>query len=505
MRPPKTALLAPLASILATVQLVQALKFITPKELILGQEVTIEWIGQPSLGTIEQAVVLIKNEVPLLILCQGLITGSGKCTFTLSNSDGQSFIGDGYHLGLRASDGLVLDVSKPFNIKGNPKDKDTKRAKNDKKKDKDKAKDKDKDKDEDDDRDDKDDDRDEDDDDDNDEDDRDDDEDDDEVRIQSKKHKGKQHKHDDDDDDDKEDEDQDRDEDEVNAVENMKIHKHSVGSAAEMNAPQSLDATQHQVSLQYIDDSQGLVIASVGNPARQKLERPFPRRVRPRKTFTPPLRKRFTKYRALVEARRQERVMAARADKAAPSKMGADDLLVSIDPVTIKGLHGNVEVMPSQNEKEHNAKGAGADKKEHGKKKHFGDDSTNGALGKKEHEKSRKESKHHPATNKDGDKSSRGKTGDQHGSHASKKMIEVEEAEKKVEPKTVTWGQWFENVGTAISSGLDRIKQTFSDKHPDQQRTDTKERGHRRDEKSDKEKRAQTQETLQRGSLGEDL
>ncbi|KAF9409347.1 hypothetical protein BGZ94_001977 [Podila epigama] len=108
---------AQVATILALSTAVNALKFVTPKELAIGNEVTIEWIGQSSLGVVEQSVVLLKDEQPLLTLCQGLITGSGKCSFTIEESD-HIPQGDGYYLGFRGNDGVTIDISSTFAIEG---------------------------------------------------------------------------------------------------------------------------------------------------------------------------------------------------------------------------------------------------------------------------------------------------------------------------------------------------------------------------------------------------
>ncbi|KAG0249341.1 hypothetical protein BG011_009394 [Mortierella polycephala] len=96
----------------------QALQFKFPKDFTIDTEVTIEWIGQPSLGTSEQSVVLFKDNEPILALCHGLISGSGQCSFTLSEDDVKTLErgNDGYYIGLQGADGVTLDVSKEFEI-----------------------------------------------------------------------------------------------------------------------------------------------------------------------------------------------------------------------------------------------------------------------------------------------------------------------------------------------------------------------------------------------------
>ncbi|KAG0355896.1 hypothetical protein BGZ54_000931 [Gamsiella multidivaricata] len=94
------------------------LEFIVPQNIAIGLETTIKWAGEPSLGISEQAVVLSKDGKSLATLCQGLISGSGECTFTLSENDVPTRMlgNDGYYLELQDQDGLTLDVSKNFNI-----------------------------------------------------------------------------------------------------------------------------------------------------------------------------------------------------------------------------------------------------------------------------------------------------------------------------------------------------------------------------------------------------
>jgi hypothetical protein len=59
------------------------LAFTNPKELFIGSDHTTEWTGRPSLGTSQQKVVLFKNDEPILVLCEGVISGSGQCSFRL--------------------------------------------------------------------------------------------------------------------------------------------------------------------------------------------------------------------------------------------------------------------------------------------------------------------------------------------------------------------------------------------------------------------------------------
>ncbi|KAG0207434.1 hypothetical protein BGX28_001315 [Mortierella sp. GBA30] len=96
-----------------------ASEFKVPEEITIGTETTIEWVGKPSLGTSQQAVVLFKNDEALVTLCQGLISGSGQCSFTLSEDDAklsERGNNNGYHLGLQGEDGVTLDISKDFAI-----------------------------------------------------------------------------------------------------------------------------------------------------------------------------------------------------------------------------------------------------------------------------------------------------------------------------------------------------------------------------------------------------
>ncbi|KAK3818875.1 MAG: hypothetical protein J3Q66DRAFT_179270 [Benniella sp.] len=109
---PSNALLLPTAA-LALISATQALEFITPQDVAIGAETVVEWIGEPSLGISEQSVVLFKDSEPLVTLCEGLISGSGKCSFKLNESDVKTLErgNEGYHIGLRGADGLTLDVS----------------------------------------------------------------------------------------------------------------------------------------------------------------------------------------------------------------------------------------------------------------------------------------------------------------------------------------------------------------------------------------------------------
>ncbi|KAF9379221.1 hypothetical protein CPC16_010863 [Podila verticillata] len=99
---------------LAALSSTYAFEFRTPHEVTLDREITIEWIGEPSLGDMEQSVVLMRDEEAVLTLCEGQVTGSGQCSFTISESD--HIQGGGYYLGLQGEDGLTIDISKPFRI-----------------------------------------------------------------------------------------------------------------------------------------------------------------------------------------------------------------------------------------------------------------------------------------------------------------------------------------------------------------------------------------------------
>ncbi|KAG0367309.1 hypothetical protein BGX24_003285 [Mortierella sp. AD032] len=91
------------------------LKFSPITEITLGTEVTIDWTGQPSLGNVHQAVVLMKDGNALLTLCEGQITGSGQCSFELRPE--HQVLGDGFQLAMQGKDGVALDYSKEFSIK----------------------------------------------------------------------------------------------------------------------------------------------------------------------------------------------------------------------------------------------------------------------------------------------------------------------------------------------------------------------------------------------------
>ncbi|KAG0043703.1 hypothetical protein BGZ83_011122 [Gryganskiella cystojenkinii] len=107
-----------LVSLVGILKTAQGLEFKVAEELKIGTESKIEWIGESSLGRVEQSVVLFKEDEPIITLCQGLISGSGQCSFTLTEKDvkTQDRGNYGYHLGLQGPDGLVLDVSKDFDI-----------------------------------------------------------------------------------------------------------------------------------------------------------------------------------------------------------------------------------------------------------------------------------------------------------------------------------------------------------------------------------------------------
>ncbi|KAH7045561.1 hypothetical protein BKA57DRAFT_467149 [Linnemannia elongata] len=121
MRSEKVILLRHLVALLAVssttswIQSVQGLKFSPIKEITLGTEITIDWTGQPSLGNVEQSVVLMKDGNALLTLCQGQITGSGQCSFELKEE--HQVLGDGYQLAMQGMDGVALDYSAEFSIK----------------------------------------------------------------------------------------------------------------------------------------------------------------------------------------------------------------------------------------------------------------------------------------------------------------------------------------------------------------------------------------------------
>ncbi|KAG0297083.1 hypothetical protein BGZ96_007784 [Linnemannia gamsii] len=94
------------------------LEFTIPKELFIGSDHTIEWTGRPSLSNSQQKVVLFKNNEPILILCEGYISGSGQCTFRLEEKDVNTIDRGnyGYYIGLQAPDGLSLDRTRDFTI-----------------------------------------------------------------------------------------------------------------------------------------------------------------------------------------------------------------------------------------------------------------------------------------------------------------------------------------------------------------------------------------------------
>ncbi|KAG9067291.1 hypothetical protein KI688_012074 [Linnemannia hyalina] len=121
MRSEKVILLRHLVALLTVssasswIQSAHGLKFSPINEIILGTEVTIDWTGQPSLGNVEQSVVLMKDGNALLTLCQGQITGSGQCSFDLKEE--HQVLGDGYQLAMVGMDGVALDYSPKFSIK----------------------------------------------------------------------------------------------------------------------------------------------------------------------------------------------------------------------------------------------------------------------------------------------------------------------------------------------------------------------------------------------------
>ncbi|KAF9550984.1 hypothetical protein EC957_010751 [Mortierella hygrophila] len=121
MRSEKVILLRHLVALLAVssasswIQSAHGLKFSPINEITLGTEVTIDWTGQPSLGNVEQSIVLMKDGNALLTLCQGQITGSGQCSFNLKEE--HQVLGDGYQLAMVGMDGVALDYSPEFSIK----------------------------------------------------------------------------------------------------------------------------------------------------------------------------------------------------------------------------------------------------------------------------------------------------------------------------------------------------------------------------------------------------
>ncbi|KAF9925481.1 hypothetical protein FBU30_004733 [Linnemannia zychae] len=94
------------------------LDFIIPKEFFTGSDYTIEWSGKPALGDSLQKVVLFKNDEPIITLCEGYVSGSGQCSFRLSENDvNTNDRGNyGFYIGLQAPDGLSLDRTKDFTI-----------------------------------------------------------------------------------------------------------------------------------------------------------------------------------------------------------------------------------------------------------------------------------------------------------------------------------------------------------------------------------------------------
>ncbi|KAF9956223.1 hypothetical protein BGZ70_010015, partial [Mortierella alpina] len=96
-----------------------ALDFTIPENIVIGKEVTVEWAGTPSLDTSDQSVVLFKGDEALVSLCHGLVSGSGKCTFTLAEDDVKTLErgNSGYHIGLQGENDITLDISKDFGIR----------------------------------------------------------------------------------------------------------------------------------------------------------------------------------------------------------------------------------------------------------------------------------------------------------------------------------------------------------------------------------------------------
>lgn len=116
---PNTVLLFQLGQALALLTTAYArLSFSIPKELFIGSDHTVEWTGRPSLGTSQQKVVLFKNDESILTLCEGLISGSGQCSFRLEEKGVKTIDRGnyGYYIGLQALDGLSLDRTRDFTI-----------------------------------------------------------------------------------------------------------------------------------------------------------------------------------------------------------------------------------------------------------------------------------------------------------------------------------------------------------------------------------------------------
>ncbi|KAF9281841.1 hypothetical protein BGZ88_011357 [Linnemannia elongata] len=116
---PSIVLLLQLGQALALLTTAYArLDFAIPKELFIGSDHTVEWVGRPSLGTSQQKVVLFKNDEPILTLCEGLISGSGQCSFRLEEKDVNTIDRGNYayYIGLQALDGLSLDRTRDFTI-----------------------------------------------------------------------------------------------------------------------------------------------------------------------------------------------------------------------------------------------------------------------------------------------------------------------------------------------------------------------------------------------------
>lgn len=116
---PSAILLLVQAVALLSAATCHALDFTIPENIVIGKEVTVEWAGTPSLDTSDQSIVLFKDDEALVSLCHGLVSGSGKCTFTLAEDDVKTLErgNSGYHIGLQGENDITLDISKDFGIR----------------------------------------------------------------------------------------------------------------------------------------------------------------------------------------------------------------------------------------------------------------------------------------------------------------------------------------------------------------------------------------------------
>ncbi|KAF9978724.1 hypothetical protein BGZ73_000734 [Actinomortierella ambigua] len=121
----KSLFLGQVLSLIASTSLLPdstwALTFNIPTEdLVVGRDVTVEWVGVPALGAMKQSLVLYKEDKPIFTACEGFIAGSGKCSFVLTPPDGDNQVelsGDGYKFGFSDSQGVAIDFSDTFVIK----------------------------------------------------------------------------------------------------------------------------------------------------------------------------------------------------------------------------------------------------------------------------------------------------------------------------------------------------------------------------------------------------